>query len=197
MKLRGMVAVTALLGVVLWAGLALFPEQAWSEKKKEKPADPPSGYADPAKPSASTNPLHGKVFGSWEIACEASPDSQEKCYATQNQISVEKKVRVLKFSVGRLGAQGEWVAVAILPLGISIPGGVAFKVDDDPQVSMPLQQCTGDGCVAALLLDKKVLASIKAGKVLHVGMMPAGGTKTMEIPVNLDGLSAALAPLAK
>ncbi|MBF0186054.1 MAG: invasion associated locus B family protein [Magnetococcales bacterium] len=193
--------VTVMLSnIVVWTVFLLFSDQAWSEIKKEKEITSSREQVESsrASTSASTNLLHGKVFGKWEIVCEMpSGREREKCYANQNQISTENKVRVLKFSVGRLGAKDEWVAVAVVPLGISIPTGLAFKVDKNSQMSMQLQQCTGEGCVAVLVLEKQVLTTMRAGKVLHVGMVPFGSKKTLEIQVDLNGFSAVLEPLSK
>lgn len=198
---RGFVIAVVVAGVVGLVGLGFSPLQALSEKKKEQAVEMPSKGLPPTagvSVPTSTNPLHGKVFGKWEIICEKPVDSkQEKCYASQSQVSVEKKVRIIKFSVGRIGVKDEWVAVTIVPLGIDIPAGVAFKVDEQPQESMRLQQCVPEGCVASLAIDQKILASFKSGKILHVGMIPSASSKTLDIPVELAGISTALSALSK
>ncbi|WP_130469955.1 invasion associated locus B family protein [Candidatus Magnetaquicoccus inordinatus] len=150
------------------------------------------------KPRTSTNPLHRKVFDKWITECEMSPDGKsEKCFASQTQISKEHQQLILKFSVGSFGNKEEWAAVAILPLGISIPAGVAFKVDDAEPIFMQLQQCTGNGCLASVALEKNVMTAIKKGKILSVGVLPFGFPKTMAIPVDLQGFSSAVAALPK
>ncbi|MBF0095851.1 MAG: invasion associated locus B family protein [Magnetococcales bacterium] len=154
------------------------------------------GTAD--KPPTSNNPLHRKVFEKWITECEVAPDGKaEKCFASQTQVSKDHQQLILKFSVGRFGNKDEWAAVAILPLGISIPAGVAFKVDDGEPITMQLQQCTGNGCLASVLLDKSLLTSIKKGKMLSVGVLPFGFPKTLGIPVDLQGCSAAVSALQK
>ncbi len=150
------------------------------------------------KAPTSNNPLHRKTFEKWITECELSPDGKsEKCFASQTQVSKEHQQLILKFSLGRFGSKDEWAAVAILPLGISIPAGVAFKVDEGEPVTMQLQQCTGNGCLASVLLDKNLLTSIKKGKMLSVGVLPFGFPKPLGIPVDLQGCSAAVSALQK
>ncbi|MBF0185728.1 MAG: invasion associated locus B family protein [Magnetococcales bacterium] len=177
-----------LLQAVLLACTLLLSHLAWS-------ADEGAGQA---KPRTSTNPLHRKVFDKWITECDVSPDGKaEKCFASQTQISKEHQQLVLKFSVGRFGSKDEWAAVAIVPLGIAVQAGVAFKIDEGQPINMQLQQCTANGCVAFLLLESKVLTAIKKGKVLTVGMTPFGFPKPIGVPVELQGFSGAVNALPK
>ena len=80
-------------------------------------------------------------------------------------------------------------------LPVSIPTGVAFKVDDRPQQPMQLQSCGPEGCVATVLLDSDTLKAMQHGKTMAVGALPQGSTQTMAIPVSLKGFKAALSSL--
>ena len=202
MSIRSVIVLVALMVTTVVVGFFIWPGQTWSERmygNKEIPY-PRKRYTS-SQPQAgmhTTNPLHGKVFKNWVVQCETAPNSQkESCFATQSQISAENKARILKFSVGPFGPKKEWVAVAILPLGIALSKGVAFRVDEQPQVRMQLQQCTNEGCVASVALDKKHLASMKTGTVLNMGMVPFGSSKTLVINVSLIGFSAAMSTLSR
>jgi invasion protein IalB len=146
--------------------------------------------------SAVAAPQQGKVFGDWIVDCETRQDDHtQKCFVSQTQTTKDGKGRLLKFSVGHLGAKGETVAVAILPLGIYLPAGAAFKIDQGPQVSMVLQACTAEGCAAGIALDDKTLAAALAGKTLAIGFIPAGSRQTVSVAVSLKGFRPAFASL--
>jgi len=85
------------------------------------------------------------------------------------------------------------VFFAVVPLGIAIPAGVAFKVDESKQTMMAIEQCTPVGCEAAIKLDAKLLDQFKKGQVLKVGFMIRG--KTLVVPISLKGFSGAVGRL--
>ena len=151
-----------------------------------------------AGPALAKSPK-GKTFDDWAIECEQPAGAKdEKCFATQYAMMNKEgspPQRLMKFSVGYLGPKGEAVVVGLLPLGISIPTGVAFKVDDRPQQPMQLQSCGPEGCVATVLLDSDTLKAMQHGKTMAVGALPQGSTQTMAIPVSLKGFKAALSSL--
>lgn len=149
-----------------------------------------------APAAAHAAPQKGKSFADWIIDCEMAPGAKtEKCFASQTQTTKDRKGRLLRFSVGYLGPKGEPVAVAILPLGIYLPAGAAFKVDDGPQVAMTLQSCTSEGCSAGALLSEKTLKELLEGKKMAVGMMPAGSKETVSIAVSMNGFKSAFSSL--
>jgi len=143
--------------------------------------------------------LKGKSFEDWSIDCEqAAGAKDEKCFATQYVLLNKEGAppqRLMKFSVGYLGPKGEAVAVALLPLGIWIPAGVVFKIDDRPQQPLQLQSCGPDGCVATAPLDADTVKAMEHGKVMAVGAAPQGSPQTVSLPVSLKGFKAALAAL--
>jgi len=149
--------------------------------------------------SAAAKSPQGKVFDDWAIECEQPAGAKdEKCFITQYAI-VNKEgsppQRLMKLSVGHLGPKGEVVAVGLLPLGISIPTGVAYKIDDRAQHAMLLQSCGPEGCVATAPLDGDTVTAMERGKTMAVGALPQGSSQTMSIPVSLKGFKAALAAL--
>ncbi|CAK0750824.1 hypothetical protein WCLP8_2150003 [uncultured Gammaproteobacteria bacterium] len=141
---------------------------------------------------AETAPEKGKVFGDWIVDCETPKDKPQICFLSQEQTQKEGGGRVLKFSLGKLGPKGEVMVVAILPLGISLPAGAALRIDAKDQKPMILQQCTGEGCVATMVLDKATVDALKAAKEMLVGILPFGGTQTMVINVSVKGLTGGM-----
>ena len=92
-------------------------------------------------------------------------------------------------------AKGQYLMMALLPLGIHIPTGVQIKIDEGQQVPMIMQSCTQAGCEAAILLKDGLLAEVKKGATLRVGFKGAPNAQTLIVPVSLKGISLGLGAL--
>ncbi len=143
-------------------------------------------------PPALAKPEKGKVFDDWMVGCEEQPDKTEKCFAQQIQTAKEGGGRVLTVAIGYLGDKGKPRMITLLPLGINLAAGAAFKVDEENQVALTLQQCTPAGCQAVAQLTDEMVKALDRGKTMSIGILPWGSDKTMLIPVPLKGFSAAL-----
>lgn len=141
-----------------------------------------------ALPALAT-PQAGEVFGDWAVECEPAPDGESHCFLSQSQLMTETKARLLKASIGYLGANQEAMLVLVLPLGVDLPAGAAVKVDDGPQIPLAYQQCVQDGCISVLALDDATLASLRQATRIQIGLMPFGSGQTMTAPLSPDGLA--------
>lgn len=145
--------------------------------------------------AAQAKPEKGKIIEDWGIVCEGEGKT-EKCFAQQVQTSKEGGM-LLTTAIGYIGAKNELTMVVLTPLGIALQNGVAYRVDDHPQASLSLQQCTQHGCQAVTLLSEATLKTMTTGKAMVVGMKPYGGTEPLLLPVSLKGLTAIMAALTK
>jgi len=142
--------------------------------------------------AAERKPAPGTGFGDWQVECENAADGQPRCFLAQTQLLKESNVRLLKMSVGYIGAKGEPVLVALLPLGLDLRAGVVMKLDNGDEAPLPFQQCLQDGCVASTRLDAKALAAFAKAKTLRLGVMPYAGTQSVTMVVSLKGVAAGL-----
>jgi invasion protein IalB len=133
-------------------------------------------------------PQPGKTYDDWAVECEQTPAGDSSCFLSQTQLLKQNNARLLKASIGYLGPKRQPMLVLVLPLGVDLRAGIAVKVDDVPQISLPYQQCVQDGCTAALPLDARTLAALRKAKRIQVGMMPYGGKQTVTIDVSPNGL---------
>jgi invasion protein IalB len=151
-------------------------------------------------PAPAKGPEAGKVFSDWVIDCEQAPDGKQQCFASQTQTMQQpgqqqgqsQTGRLLKLSVGYIGAGGKPAMVAILPLGLYLPAGVAYQVEGQEQKPMVLQRCLAEGCIAAAELDEAVLGHMRKGKNLNVGFKGDANGQTLVIPVSLKGFDPAV-----
>ena len=137
----------------------------------------------------------GDRFGDWTLACEAQGPSRTRCAAVQELTLEDGAARILRLTLGRLGARGEMALVALLPLGVYLPAGVALKVDGGRQIAMRMQTCARAGCEAALRVDDALMAALKRGRTLFVGFKGGPATGTVTVPASLDGISRAIAAI--
>ena len=137
----------------------------------------------------------GDRFGDWTLACEAPGPARIRCAAVQELTLEDGAARILRLTLGRLGARGEMALVALLPLGIYLPSGVALKVDGGRQIPMRMQTCARAGCEAALRVDAALLAALKRGRTLFVGFKGGPEAGTVTVPASLAGISRAIAAL--
>jgi len=139
-----------------------------------------------------------KVFKDWVIECETTPAKTELCFASQNQTMKEGAGRLLKVSIGYIGPKGEPTIVAMLPLGIYLPAGAAFKVGEaKTQTQLVIQSCTTGGCSSVARLDDKIVSALLTEKDMTIGVKSSQNGKTLAIKVSLNGFKQAFETLKK
>jgi len=76
------------------------------------------------------------------------------------------------------------------PLGLFLPDGVQFKVDDGDALQLALQTCNSEGCYAGASISQDMLAALMSGNGLTVSFMSLA-KKDMTVPVPLAGFGKA------
>jgi invasion protein IalB len=82
------------------------------------------------------------------------------------------------------------VALVQLPLGLNLPVGAKFQVDDGKPIDLQIQTCENRGCYASTPIAADVLTALKAGKQLKVSFQNLG-KETITIPMPLTDFAAA------
>ena len=82
------------------------------------------------------------------------------------------------------------VALVQLPLGLNLPGGAKFQVDDGKATDLQIQTCENRGCYAGSPISPDLLAALKSGKQLKVSFQNLG-KETITIPMPLADFAAA------
>jgi invasion protein IalB len=150
-----------------------------------------------ASPSFAAAPKDGDKSGDWSFSCPKTDDKKAPSCQLVQVLMIEKdgqKGRLLQLTLAPQ-ADKSIIMVALLPLGLHIPSGVAAKVDEEQQRAMILQRCTGIGCEAAMKLDDAMITEMKKGTALRIGFNTDSQGNTMVAPASLKGLTDALAKL--
>ena len=84
-----------------------------------------------------------------------------------------------------------WYINAYMPLGLSIPHGTAFRVDQNPPIILNLQSCDRMFCRASSGLTLADLDHMKKGKLFQLIFTDAKSEKTLGLNFSLIGFTKA------
>jgi len=156
-----------------------------------------------------------EVFGDWVVECVAPPAKEGSTEKPREQCEMRTQVTVrgdddverplIQLGIGQLGLDKDFWIVVQTPLKVLLQEGVEIVLNtaegDDPDAGEALAQshflyCQQTHCVSQGLMkpaELDALAGADGARVIFV----AFPEKKLEIPVSLDGMSAALAALKK
>jgi len=143
---------------------------------------------------APVSAAESQQFGDWILRCESPGEGQgEICYLHQtiNYSKGDVSGMLLDVKIGALGEGNELFALLMLPLGLSFQSGVVIQADAGDPTPVTIQTCTNDGCRSVAPVSNDLLWGFRQGKVLKVGFIPFGGTKTVVVEASLNGFTAA------
>lgn len=103
--------------------------------------------------------------------------------------------RLIEVAIGfPAGADRAQVGL-ILPLGIAVAEGIRLRVDDqDTALSLPVQSCGSDGCMAIAMVDEAFVNDLRLGKILAVDMLDSQGQR-IRIQLSLSDFAEGFATL--
>jgi invasion protein IalB len=81
-----------------------------------------------------------------------------------------------------------------IPLGINLPPGVGFQIDDAQANTLPIETCVADGCHIVMTIDQGGRDSLVKSKLIKVSYQLVNGQK-VTLPIELNGFGDALAQL--
>ncbi|MGE0719088.1 MAG: invasion associated locus B family protein [Alphaproteobacteria bacterium] len=166
----------AAFAAVVAASIGFLPTLALAQQRGAAPA---------AQPQA---------FGSWQRGCEKTGRT-EICSLRQFVAPKDRPNNPLVVvAIGRLAPDRKMAMVFKLPVQIDRAAGIAFRVDENPIIQIPVQSCDAGSCTAAVTLPDDQLKQLRAGKQAIVAFRGPQG-QAGALPVSLQGLSRGLASL--
>lgn len=131
----------------------------------------------------------------WKVRCEERGDPpQRRCHMFQNVLLKQNKQRVLSVGITYPPDQSEPLAAIVVPLGIYLPSGIVFKVDDGEGIQIAIETCSQQGCHTRLQLSAALLESLRKGLAFSVTFKDFR-RRELAVPASLKGFSAAFAKL--
>jgi invasion protein IalB len=111
--------------------------------------------------------------------------------------SVEKTILLVKTSqpvasviVRTQSETREPTIVIRVPVGLYLPAGLSFRIDNGNPQSIPLQTCDLQGCFAEMPLNSTLLAALKVGKRLSI-ICKNSAKNEIVLPLALDNFTEA------
>ncbi|MBI3506664.1 MAG: invasion associated locus B family protein [Proteobacteria bacterium] len=194
----------AAFGLLLLATFVVQPGQSFAQpvqNTRPGPAARPPAAAPPAPaaPSpavpASAAVRDGQIFDDWIASCGKVEGVQnERCVIAQTRVNSQSQ-RVMRAIVGYIGPNKEPFIVFELPLGVHLPAGAAFRVDEGPQLPMTYDACLPEGCRANMFLDQNVIQALRTGQLIRVGFLASANSETVVLDVSLKGFARGFAAL--
>ena len=166
-------------------------QQAAKSKPGPRSAQTTSPAA-PAEPQAEAAPANPAAAApGWAARCtSASRDAPLECAIEETAILTKTGQLVILVNIRVPSDTHTPVALVQLPLGINLPVGAKFQVDDGNAVDLQIQTCENRGCYASTPIAPDMLAALRTGKQLKVSFQNLG-KETIAIPMPLTDFAAA------
>lgn len=130
----------------------------------------------------------------WNKSCGKDANGTQSCVVEQFAVAMPQKSVVAQIRFFRTPKPEQTGMALTAPLGVLLPPGLSLSVDGSKPIILPFDRCVGQGCEAVAVLDKAALAKFSGGKILTV-RYTVQDNKGVDIPIKLEGLSAALLSL--
>ena len=134
----------------------------------------------------------------WAVVCADTNDART-CRTEQilflDQIGEGEQQRLgqlLSLTVLYVGEEARRpLLVMKLPLGVDLRPGMVLRVDNHEEIKAPYLRCTNAGCEVQVELTAALVAQLKGGLKLQVGIRPFGSSQTVVIDASLEGFTRA------
>ncbi|MGL5164342.1 MAG: invasion associated locus B family protein [Afipia sp.] len=116
-------------------------------------------------------------IGGWQCATSTSLDVALRKRWQKGGAPLRDRAKSLHYKTGQLVASvnvklppdtRQPVLMIQLPVGLFLPAGVNFQIDEGKSQALVLQTCDLKGCYAATTVSPELLGSMKSGKRLSV-----------------------------
>lgn len=149
-------------------------------------------YSVQAVPTAVAEVDNG--YGDWTRSCAATEDGTEVCQISQYTREANSEAMLFEVSIGYVADNPSPVVFLTAPLGMYLPRGITVKLTEQTLMTVSVQQCTVQGCLAVTTLDEAFLRELKLAKE---GLVVFGrnAEQNVGVPLSLEGFEKALASI--
>ena len=162
-------------------------------------AQAPATKAKSAPPvaQAAPSPAAGEGAGAsapppgWIARCSsASRSSSLECAIEQSAVLTKTGQLIVLINIRVPADTRAPVALVQLPLGLNLPAGARFQVDESKAAELQIQTCEARGCYANMPISPEMLGTLKTGKQLKVSFQNLA-KETITVPMPLGDFAAA------
>ena len=158
-----------------------------------QPAPKPKGAPTTAaaQPDPTPTETNAPPQPGWVARC-ASPSRDAPLECAMEETAVLTKTGQLVVLVNIRVASDTHVPTVLvqLPLGLNLPVGAKFQIDDSKPLDLQIQTCENRGCYASTQIAPDLLTALRSGKQLKVSFQNMN-KETITIPMPLTDFAAA------
>jgi invasion protein IalB len=181
----------ATLAAVLALASTGFSHAQQAPKSKAAPHVAATAAPPAATPPAADAPANTPAPPGWAARCtSASRDAPLECAIEQTAVLSKTGQLIVLINIRVPSDTHTPVATIQLPLGLNLPGGAKFQVDDGKATDLQIQTCENRGCYAGTPISSELLAAMKTGKQLKLSFQNLA-KETITIPMPLADFAAA------
>jgi len=178
-----------LVAGVAAAALMLSPIAAFAQDATpEAPAEAPAETAAPTSTEGVTAAMEGLASENWLKVCDPLPDGQTACLMRQVVLANGQFLGsfLLRDDPGQ---ESRLLAVASVPLGVLLPFGLTWQIDNAKPVRVPYMLCDPQSCSTQLVINEQYVNSLKRGATLKLTAKNRQN-QDLTIDINLAGFTA-------
>ena len=134
----------------------------------------------------------------WAVVCADTNDArtcrtEQILFLDQTVEGEQQRLgQLLSLTVLYVGEEARRpLLVMRLPLGVDLRPGMVLRVDNYEEIKAPYLRCTNAGCEVQVDLTAELVAQLKNGLKLRVGIRPFGSSQTVVIDASLEGFTRA------
>ena len=147
--------------------------------------------ATAATPQPEAAPANTPAPPGWVARCSsASREAPLECAIEQTAVLSKTGQLIVLVNIRVPSDTHVPVALVQLPLGLNLPEGAKFQVDDGKPIDLQIQTCENRGCYASTPIAPELLAALKSGKQLKVSFQNLN-KETITIPMPLADFAGA------
>jgi invasion protein IalB len=181
------VALPATLLALGWIG----PGYAQQAPKAKAAPHTAQSIAAPAAEPVTNGAAPAAAPPGWAARCtSASREAPLECAIEQTAVLSKTGQLIVLINIRVPSDTHTPLATVQLPLGLNLPGGAKFQVDDGKVTDLQIQTCEARGCYAAAVIAPDELAALRSGKQLKLSFQNLA-KETITIPMPLTDFAAA------
>ena len=131
----------------------------------------------------------------WSVNCGSKEaNKKSRCQMSQRLIVKKTGQRILNILVRPVDGSDRLTLIFSMPHGLHLPSGAVIAVDEAPSKKLEIQASDSSGVYAAVPLSNEMIAAMKSGAVLKVGLTNSN-RKPINLNVSLTGFTKSIAEL--
>jgi invasion protein IalB len=168
-----------------------YAQQAPKAKAAPRTAQTTAAPAAPAAEPAANGAAPAAAPPGWAARCtSASRDAPLECAIEQTAVLSKTGQLIVLVNIRVPSDTHTPLATVQLPLGLNLPGGAKFQVDEGKVTDLQIQTCEARGCYAATVIAPDELAALRSGKQLKLSFQNLA-KETITIPMPLTDFASA------